>query len=235
MTDLTADAWISSNSEIAPERLHAIGVVSFQWNHCEFWLFQLFCGIAELSDKKAWALVYDLGDVAISTRINVLMQTRGFHANALILIKNALEFYDRCRQNRNSIVHAWTQGSGHWVKMVRKGKDPSKMPSEQFPCELEDVRRVAVEIQWLSRRLWILACLYEDGSFARAMPSPRTLPLPDVLWKPLLPPNIESLHPPKSSQASPRRGRSPSVLRLTREEWAAKDRKEGRSPETGAE
>jgi hypothetical protein len=68
MTDLSSDAWIGSNSEIQPERLHAIGVVSYQWNHCEFWLFQLFCGVAELTERKAWALVYDLGDIAIATR-----------------------------------------------------------------------------------------------------------------------------------------------------------------------
>jgi hypothetical protein len=205
MTDLGSDAWISSNSEIAPERLHAIGVVSFQWNHCEFWLFQLFCGIADLSDQKAWALVYDLGDNAISTRITVLMQTRGFHPNAIVLIENALEFYDRCRQNRNSIIHAWTQGRGHWAKMVRKSKDPRTMESAPFPCELEDVRRVAEEIQWLSRRLWILACLYEDGSLAREMSSPRTLPLPDVLWKHPLQGQIKPKHPPQPSRASRRK------------------------------
>jgi hypothetical protein len=205
MSSLTSDAWISSNSEIQPERLHAIGVVSFQRNHCEFWLFQLFCGVAELTQQKAWALVYDLGDVAISTRISVLMQTRGFHPNAIVLIKNALEFYDRCRQNRNSIIHAWTQGSGYWAKMVRKSKDPRKMESEPFPCELEDVRRVAEEIQWLSRRLWILACLYEDGSLAREISSPRTLPLPDVLWKHPLQGQTKPKRQPRSSRASRRR------------------------------
>jgi hypothetical protein len=199
MTDLTADTWISSNSEIQPERLHAIGVVSFQWNHCEFWLFQLFCGIAELPKAKAWALVWDLGDIAISTRISVLMQSRGFHSDAIALIKNALEFYDHCRQNRNSIVHAWTQGRSHWAKMVRKSKDPRKMDSEPFPCELEDVRRVAEEIQWLSRRLWILVCSYEDGSMTRPMPSPKILPLPDVLWK-----------PPLQGETKPKRQRQPS-------------------------
>jgi hypothetical protein len=203
--DLTADAWISSNSEIDPERIHAIGVITYQWNHCEFWLFHLFCGIADLAKEKAWALVWDLGDVSIATRISVLMQSRGFHADATTLIKNALEFYDRCRQNRNSIVHAWTQARGYRLTLVRKSKDPGKMEHAPFPCELENIRGVAEEVQWLSRRLWILVCLYEDGRMARAIPSPKILPLPELLWKPPLPPNTRLKRQPRSSRASRRK------------------------------
>jgi hypothetical protein len=153
MTDLTADTWISANSEIDAERLHAIGVVSFQWNQCEFWLFHLFCGVSELPQQTAWTLIYDLGDVAISTRISVLMQFRGFHPTASTLIKNALEFYDICRRNRNSVIHAWTQGRGKQAVMVRKSKSPDKMEHAPFPCELGDIRALAEEIQWLNRRL----------------------------------------------------------------------------------
>jgi hypothetical protein len=141
----------------------------------------------------------------MSIRISVLMESRGFHSDATALIKNALEFYDRCRQNRNSIVHAWTQARGFQLTMVRKSKDPGKMEHAPFPCELDDIRGVAEEVQSLSRRLWILVCLCEDGLMARAIPSPRILPLPELLWKPALPLNIKQKRQSQSSRASRRK------------------------------
>lgn len=204
MTDLTEDPWISSNSEIDAARIHAIGVITFQWNHCEFWLFHLFCAISDLPIEKAWTLVYDLGPIPMSKRIRALMQSRGFHPDAIALIENALEFYDRCRQNRNSIVHAWTQARGFRLTMVRKSKDPEKMEHTPFPCELGDIRGVAEHVQWMSRRLWILTVLCEDGRMEREIPSPKALPLPELLWKPPPAPNTRQKRPPQSSPASRR-------------------------------
>jgi hypothetical protein len=204
MTDLTADAWISSNSEIQAEKLHAIGVVSFQWNQCELWLFYLLCGIAELPEEKVWTLVYDLGDVAICTRLKTLLATRGLHSDASALIENALDIYDLCRQNRNSIVHAWTEGRGQRAQLARKSKKPDQMEPTPFPSTLEDIRRVAEEIQWLSRRLWVLTCYLEDGRMVLAMPSPKKLPLPELLWKPPPQDYTAQKRQPRSSAASRR-------------------------------
>ena len=205
MTDLAEDVWISSNSEIDAERLHAIGVITFQWNRCEFWLFQLFCAISELPSEKAWTLVYDLGDMAMCIRISVLAETRGFHPDAMTLIKNALKYYDLCRQNRNSVVHAWMQARGFKLTLVRKSKSPAKMEHAPFPCELADIRGVAENVQTLSRRLWILVILCEDRLMARAIPSPKILPLPELLWKPPLHPNTKQKRPLQSSPASRRK------------------------------
>jgi hypothetical protein len=205
MSDLTADPWIATNSEIDAERLHAIGVITFQWNHCELWLFQLFCAVSELPQEKAWTLVYDLGDIAMCTRIGVFTDSSQMHPDAIALIKNALSFYDACRKNRNSVVHAWTQSRGVALEMVRKSKDPGKMEHSPFPCSLADIRGVAEEIQWLSRRLWVLVCLHEDGRMARPIPSPKTLPLPELLWKTPPHPNTKQKRQPQSSRASRRK------------------------------
>jgi hypothetical protein len=183
MPTLTDDPWIKSNSEIQAEKLHAIGVVSFQWSHCEFWLFYLFCEVSKLPEEIAWSLIYDLGDVSICIRIKTLLPARNLHSDAVALIENALECYDRCRQNRNSIIHAWAIGRGFHSQMARTIKKPEKLELVPFPCELDDIRNVAEEIQWLSRRLWLMCCHLEDGSAERAMPSPGILPLPDFLWK----------------------------------------------------
>lgn len=193
------DPWIKSNSEIDPAKLHAIGVISFQWNHCEFWLFHLFCGVSGLPEAKAWTLVFDLGDVALCTRIKVLLGGCALHPDGTALVENALEFYDLCRQNRNSVVHAWTQGRGARAKLARRSKKPDQIEPAPFPCELEDIRRVAEEIQWLSRRLWILNVKFEEGSLAQAISSPKILPLPELLWT-----------PPPQAHTKPKLPRKPS-------------------------
>jgi hypothetical protein len=214
MSDLNTDPWIASNSEIHAEKLHAIGVISFQWNRCEFWLFHLFCQVSELPEAKAWTLVFDLGDVSICTRIGVLMASRtDLHPDAVALITNALAIYDLCRQNRNSVVHAWTVGSGSQAPLARKSKKPDQLDAEPFPCELNDLRRVAEEIQWLSRRLFVLNYHFEQGSMATALPSPRKLPLPELLWKPPPQDSIKPKRPPRPSRASRKATRNALVAK----------------------
>lgn len=181
---LTADPWVKDNCPLPAEKLHAIGVIAFRWNNCEFWLLLLLCGVSKLPRRDVWAMVHDLGDVAMCTRVRTFALFRGYHPDAIALIENVLAVYDLCRQNRNSIVHAWTRSSGADPSLARKSKKPHDPESTPFPSELPDLRRVANETEWLSARLWLLCCLLEDGSMNKPLPSPKILPLPELLWKP---------------------------------------------------
>jgi hypothetical protein len=92
MTDFDPDPWIKSKSELGYKRLHALGVIAFQWNRSEFWLFSTFCDVSGYEEDDAWALVYDLGDIAIYTRIKTFLKRRSLTVEAP-LIENALEVY----------------------------------------------------------------------------------------------------------------------------------------------
>jgi hypothetical protein len=87
-----------------------------RWNRAERWLFTIFCDVSGYDEPEAWALVYNLGTPAISERIRSLLKIRKFTAEAP-LIENTLEVFNVCRQNRNSVTHAWTRGylpMGNW-------------------------------------------------------------------------------------------------------------------------
>jgi hypothetical protein len=73
------EEWIRGNSEIAPEKLHAIGVIAFAWNQCEKWLFHLFADLSGLSTEDAWRKAHDWDDGKICARIKLLLPQHTFH------------------------------------------------------------------------------------------------------------------------------------------------------------
>lgn len=182
MTDFEIDEWVTANSALGHKRLHALGVIAYQWNRAELWLFHIFCDVSGFDEPEAWALIYDLGDVAICGRIKTLLKFRNLAAEAP-LIENALEIYDICRQNRNSAMHAWTRGlsaDGH-IGLARKSKKADQIDPEPFPSSLDDLRRVAKDIEALNNRLWLLSCFAEDGQPPTSLD---ILPVPNALWTP---------------------------------------------------
>jgi hypothetical protein len=182
--DLSDDPWIWLSSRHFPaEKLHAIGVVSFRWNNCEFWLLLLLCSISKIPRREIWAMAHDLGDLAICTRIETFMVFRGYKDHGRALIENVLEVYDICRKNRNSIVHAWVRASGPDPSLARKSRKPDNSEPSPFPSSLADIRRVADDIEDLGNRLWLMCCLIDDGQLAKPVASPEKVPLPELLWK----------------------------------------------------
>jgi hypothetical protein len=53
--DFNADPWIKENSPLSPDKLHAIGVIAFRWNQCEFGLLHLLSDIVGLPHVELWA------------------------------------------------------------------------------------------------------------------------------------------------------------------------------------
>ena len=185
MTNLdSSDPWIAANSPLPADKLHAIGVIAFRWNRCELGLFLLLSAVAKLPRRDVWAMTHDLGDMAMCDRVRTFALFRGYHPDGMTLISNALTIYDRCRQNRNSIIHAWTISVGRDPPLARKskkGSDPEPIP---LPSAISELRRVAEEIGDLETRLWLLDRLLQDRMMDGPHTLPEILPLPEILLKP---------------------------------------------------
>jgi hypothetical protein len=179
---LSADPWIAKNSPLSADRLHAIGVVTVRWNDCELWLLLLLCSVSKIPRRDIWAMAHDLGDIAMCTRVKTFTVFRGYRDHGRALIENVLAVYDLCRQNRNSIVHAWTRFSGPNPPLARKSKKADNPEPSPFPSDLSDIRRVAEDIEELRARLWLLCCMIDDGELAKPLTSPEKLLLPGLLW-----------------------------------------------------
>jgi hypothetical protein len=202
--DLSIDEWMTSNSELGHKRLHALGVITQRWNRAERWLFTIFCDVSGYDEAEAWALVYNLSTPAISERIRSLLKIRNYATEAP-LIENALEVFNVCRQNRNSVTHAWTRGlsADGQLALASKSKKAENFDADPFPSSLDDLRRVAAEIESLNTRLWLLSCFAED---AQPTSSIQKLPLPFLLVRPPQQPIAKPPRTPRSSAASRRSG-----------------------------
>jgi hypothetical protein len=218
---LSDDPWIAENSIIDPERLHALGVITLFWNHCERMLFLIFCVVFQFTPRFGWIIAHDMGDISLSDRIREILKVRPtLLPDEKELILNALDVYDVCRQNRNTLTHFTVNISSREdaeidFKFVRtKGPDPT---AKEFPCTLKDVRSVAFNTKVLSVYLHKIYQAIIDRQAGKDVPLPPIVGAPGLLSTP---------HP--QADKAPQPQRLPSVLKLTEEEWIAKYRKEGR-------
>ena len=158
------DTWMKLHlRSIGVERLHAIGVIALRWNLCEYALFSLFCEVAQVSEQKGWVLVHKLGDISIVERIHALAVLREFGSDNRGLIENATAYYDACRMNRNSVMHAWTRRVDGQLFLARRSNKIDRLDVEPFASALPDLRRVAEEMETISRRLFVLEQLLHDN------------------------------------------------------------------------
>jgi hypothetical protein len=189
---LNNDQWITANSPIDAERLHALGAVLVYWNDCEKELFILFGEVLGLPLKEVWVIAHDLGDIAISTKIEALARAKNFSSAFQSAIKNALDVYDICRQNRNQLVHFWASGSDvsgglQLYRMGRKNKKADYTGPQPFKSDLADIRRVADDIKTLASHMSALeAAINATGRAAPNSPLPSKLALPALLYSPPL-------------------------------------------------
>jgi len=86
--DLVFDPWVQLNSPLAPDKLHAIGVIAFRWNKCEFGLLVLLADIVGMPRNEVWAMVHDLRDNAICQRVRTFTAFRVLGAGVKALIEN---------------------------------------------------------------------------------------------------------------------------------------------------
>ena len=177
------DAWMKLHlRSIGVQRLHAIGVIALRWNLCEYALFSLFCEVAQVSEQKGWLLVHNLKDESIVERIDALAVLREFGSDAKDLIANSTTYYERCRRNRNAVMHAWTRRVNGELLLARKSKKIDRLDVEPFASALPDLRRVAEEMETISRRLFALEQLLHDNGVSQPIPSLDKLTPPKLLW-----------------------------------------------------
>src|SRR5262249_542313 len=126
--------------------------------------------VLRLPLKEVWVIAHDLGDIATSTKIEALARAKNFSSAFQSAIKNTLDVYDICRQNRNQLVHFWTSGSDvsgglQLYRMDRKSKKADYPGQQPFKSDLADIRRVAGDIKALASHMSALEARHQcDGA-----------------------------------------------------------------------
>jgi hypothetical protein len=211
---LAGDPWIKANSEIEPQRLHALGVIAFRWNLSEQKLLQLFAALLDCPEVEYIALAHELNDSALMVRVRAIAASRLKDDSKLLdAISNALEVFEVCRQNRNQFVHFYIvpafgrEKDGYMPAwdFERKERNPYAFTRVPFPNTVKDLRRVAKDIARLNLNLLAISLLvdrkYHPERGWHAPPLPKKLAVPEFLWKPPRPSRKERMSPPGSSPA----------------------------------
>jgi hypothetical protein len=226
------DTWIVRNSTVAPEKLHALGVMTFRWNVAEASLKVLLINIAKVDFAVIWAIIHNLGNESISESIAELLKKANLPEPVTTAIEHGLKLFDANRINRNQLTHFLPTAlvESDFARLKGPSFDPQPLPDS-----VGDLRRVADDIGrlqvYFGALLGIVASRQyslKPGGILPKLPDP--IPLPEKLWKPPPPSGQGQSGGPDKAPAE----RAPSVLRLTEEDWIAKYRKEGRPLPDGA-
>jgi len=196
---LSNDAWIRANSEIEVAKLHALGVVTFRWNVCENKLFSLLWTLMNRPPEEAQILFHDLSLDDVMRRIEALASLR-LKKEPLLLaaVKNGVQVFHACRQNRNQLTHFTFSFVGELgtssfrLALARISRKPEYRQNVPFADTVNDVRRVARDIRRLNAFLLsverrVAAKLRRSRKIKiklRDWPLPQLLPLPKLLWDP---------------------------------------------------
>jgi hypothetical protein len=190
---LAEDPWITENSPIPAERLHALGAISYYWNGAEIGLKIILSTIMSIPLADLWPLIHEMGDVAICAAIRENLIKPTIPKDVCERILNLLDVYEINRINRNQLVH--------FLPGAFKESDLGRMKGPRFdpqpiPDTINDIRRVANEIRAMSDQIGKLHMVIHGRSYTvpgspnalRFPLLPDRLPLPERLWKPP-PPN----------------------------------------------
>ncbi|MGY3358471.1 hypothetical protein ACVWZK_005134 [Bradyrhizobium sp. GM0.4] len=238
MTDaFKGDKWITENSQISAEKLHALGVVNYRWNCADVALKSLLAGVARFEFIRLWTIIHDLGDLTASAAILEILYSTPQPEPVDKAIRLGLKLYEQNRVNRNQLTHF---GPG-----MRIDADLTRMKGPRFnpqalPDSIADIRRVADDmgrlLDYFSKLITVVyARQYSLKSGGILPPLPEPIALPELLVKPRPQESPTQRGEPDTAQPGREEStRAPSRPRLTEEEWLAKYRTEGRPLPDGA-
>ena len=180
---LDADEWIRAHSPMDPRKLHAMGCLNVEWSTCEYWAHATFGTVLGSKTNVAYAISHDMGDISLWNRIRDVAETRKFEAEDREALSYASKYYERCRTNRNQLVHFSLVMGANELRLARK-KGPKLLEQQLFADSLEDVRRVCMDLSQLRRHLMDLnVCLWGRES-GKPTTWPTRPPLPALIATP---------------------------------------------------
>jgi hypothetical protein len=201
MENFDSDPWIVEHAPLSPEKLHALGYLTFAWNRSEYWTNLLFAEALGVAEELARVIIHDLGDITIWEKLRQIASTRDLPQEICGLLDYGARLHERNRVNRNQFVHAVGAGAiGQKDLALRRVKGPAMFKFEPIADDLSDLRRVGEEIDALRVFTTNLALYVHDVLQEDQPPTlPEKPPLPALVWTPLPPTPQKRKPPPQSS------------------------------------
>lgn len=199
------DTWIETNSQIAAEKLHALGVITYRWNIADASLKTILIQLTRADFSIIWAIIHEMGDIAIGSAIAEILTASNIPKPMSEAITHGLKLYERNRINRNQLTH--------FLPTALVGSDLARLKGPRFdpqplPDNVSDLRRVADNIGdllvYFGKLLTAVSSRQYSLKSGGVLPQlPDIIPLPDLLWTSPPPP---PKHPKPKEQPGSSRG-----------------------------
>lgn len=176
------DPWIKEHSPIAPEKLHALGVVNFRWNAADIGLKTLHVVLTGKRWSDAWPDVHNESSITLCKEITAAVLSDQYDQRVKDAAVRAVAIYDVCRINRNQLSHFLP--NGQVGSDLTRLKGPTFDP-KPFPDSIQDIRRIAEDIEALLNYLSaVINHLIALNYFPATEPPqlPDKPPAPTMLW-----------------------------------------------------
>lgn len=119
----TEDPWIYANSYVfSVRRLHALGVMTVNWNACEGRLLELFGVVSGLTGRAKWVVTKDQGNATLLEMVRQFAAANLSDKDEREEVVYACKLFDACRVNRNHLVHFALTNNARAFLMKRRSK-----------------------------------------------------------------------------------------------------------------
>lgn len=167
----------------------AVGYLCHQWNNVEHFVYGMASDIMQVERKYHGILFRHLSIKSLQEFLEDYASER-LPAATLEAVKFANAYVERCRVNRNVIIHGTPSSDPYTgTPIIRTRADKNRRIAKNYPISLEEIRRVCDDCDtagWLLIRLQFLvlpedkkAALQKAGFGAPALPE--RPPLPELL------------------------------------------------------
>jgi hypothetical protein len=182
MIGFKTDPWLGIAESFFKDHLVALGMISIDWNASESLLRLVVAHYLELPEKYSPMIMRQLGNIAIVDLLLECSTIKETDQRFLAAISHLCKFYNRCRENRNDIMHSLATFNFKTFDMEKPPSQKSKT-AKVFRFELKDLRRVADDIKNLNAGIASLmfAIKGDQQDHVDAFLQIDKLPLPDKL------------------------------------------------------
>jgi hypothetical protein len=192
----------------------AVGFLCNQWNIVEWFFYRLATDMLHLGREKHDVLFRHFGIVAIAQFLNEYAADHVKSEDTRQQLKFVTEFVDRCRINRNSIVHGIAHYRSEAEFEISSVADQRRPKGRKFPVKLADVQQCCNDCEWAGMLVIRMQFLVGKGglktaksafgaSWREVLHAKPSLPKALVAVNPQTPPKPQPL--PRPSRASRRK------------------------------
>jgi len=128
----------------------SVGILMAHWNKAELFFSGIVSVLHGLGPKDSHLLTRHLGNVSlVKATLDVAHLKLSSDSEMIALVEHCCAFFDKCRTNRNLIVHSITSTEENQNLTLKNGPDHNRNKYRDFDCPIEAIQSVIFDVRQL--------------------------------------------------------------------------------------